>query len=1178
MGLSGDADHRLIEAQPQTNNRDSAVKNRDVFEKNIDTFALENQGVAKVDEALDAQQQQTLRFELETFVCKGHYEEGLRRILEAFVETLRRGSESPAAWVSGFFGSGKSHLVKMLRALWTNVPFADGRTPRDIARLPAGVADILKELDTLARQKKSRLHAAAGTLSQGEGDSIRKAVLAIVFKASGLPSNFDEARALLWLRNEGIEDAVRQTLTHQGRSLERELVNLTISTSLHDAILAAKPEIARNSHELGDRLESRFSVKGDIDEEEFLRSFGEATHEAGAAPVFLLVLDELQQYIADSSDRAMRVQQVIESLAGRSDGRVLVVATGQAALADTPTLSKLMGRFSVPVLLSTSDVEEVLRETVLKKRPSAAADLAQLFSANGCLGEVSSHLRHSSYEHRREDEPVLGAAYPLLPTRQRLWERVLGSTDTTGTGIQLRSQLRLAFDAVKTTRDAPLGHVVGGDFIYDEIRQRLRQANQISAEIANSIDELQKNGHILKSRCLKAVFLLSRVISTSAADTGLKTDAQSIADLLVDQLTTDSAALRAQVRAALDQLVDADRKLMRVTGPAGGIEEFRLQTKESADWFAYQRNEEIGLRNDPSAYESKLREELSTAAADLARRITIQQGVSKQPRKLGLHTDPITAPKETEGLFVWLRSDLDGTPAREVEQDAARAGLGSSIAFVHVGFPQKDGLVTAVVQREAAARTLAFFGAPKTPEGIEARNALLKQQSDAQIHATDLLRDAVANAAVFQGGGLAVEEGNTLDERLRKAAADGAARLFNRFAMADAAGWPQAYQDAARGLVDALKKMGHETPPETHPVALEILAHIGAGAFKGGKLRERFMGSPYGWSNEAVNTALAVLFAVGQFRVVTPGGQPLVAGKFLERDVNQYEFARETTPLSLTDKRAVARLAKCKPDDAEVEAPRWVAKLKECFLRASGPPPRPAPTLPGLLDDLDKLHGKDLVKRLAVEEKAAQQLAQDLEAQEAQVALREPRWADLGRLMAYLDGHADAPALRAEHQAVLDGRQLLATPDPVPPLLNRAADALRSALNSEYVAYANDFQAGVDALRDHPDWGRLASADRGAILAQVGLASAEPAPAVGTLQDLLSSLSQCTPARWRERHDAIAGKLQQARAACAKRLEPALQHVTVPSRIVHSEAELDRWLAEVRAAAVAKLAAGPVQL
>jgi hypothetical protein len=63
------------------------VNNQDVYEKDINTFSLENQGVAKVDEALGAQQQQTLRFELETFVCKGHYEEGIKRILETYIET-----------------------------------------------------------------------------------------------------------------------------------------------------------------------------------------------------------------------------------------------------------------------------------------------------------------------------------------------------------------------------------------------------------------------------------------------------------------------------------------------------------------------------------------------------------------------------------------------------------------------------------------------------------------------------------------------------------------------------------------------------------------------------------------------------------------------------------------------------------------------------------------------------------------------------------------------------------------------------------------------------------------------------------------------------------------------------------------------------------------------------------
>jgi len=1150
------------------------MKNRDVFEKNIDTFSLENQGVAKVDEALDAQQQQTLRFELETFVCKGHYEEGLKRILETFVETLGRGSESPAAWVSGFFGSGKSHLVKMLRALWTNTPFADGRTPRDIARLPASVADAFAELDTLARQKKSRLLAASGTLSQGDSDSIRKAVLAIVFKACGLPSNYSEARALLWLRHEGIEGEVRQTLVDQGRPLEGELIYLAASPPLVDAILAAKPTLARDSFELGDRLDALFSAKGDISQDDFLRSFKEATQQGGAAPVFLLVLDELQQYIADSADRAIRVQEVVESLCKSMQGRVLVVATGQAALADTPNLSRLMGRFSVPVLLSTSDVEEVLRETVLKKKPSAATALADLFSANGCLGEVSSHLRQSSYEHHREDEPVLSAAYPILPTRQRLWERVLGSTDTTGTGVQLRSQLRLAFEAVKKTSAAKVGNIVGGDFIYDEIRQRLRQANQISAEIADGIDAFERDGHHLKARALKAVYLLSRVVSSSAADTGLKTDAQTVADLLVDDLTCDNSTLRASVKTALEALVDPHRKLMRVTATTGGIEEYRLQTKESADWFAFLHNEEVGLRNDPSSYESKVREELSAAASDLVRRITVAQGSSKQPRRLGLHTDPVTSPKEQDGLFTWLRSDLDGTQAKEVAQDAARAGLNSSIAFVHVGLPQKHELVKAIVKREAATRTLDHFGNPKSAEGQEARNALLMQQTTATKDVAELLAGAIQNAQVFQGGGQALDDGN-LEEKLRKAAADGAARLFHKFAAADAAGWPQAYQEAARGLVNALEKVGHKTPAETHPVALELLAHIGPGSFKGIKLSERFMAAPYGWSHESVMATLATLFACGQLKVSSASGQPLAMGKFLERDFKQYAFERENTPLSIADKRAIARLAQCRPDDAELEAPRYLAALKDTCSRIAGPAPRPVATLPDLLDELDKLTGKDLVKRLSLEEKAVQQLALDLQAQADKLKDREPRWTDLTQLVAYL-GDEDA-ALKTERHAVLDGRLLLADPDPVPDLLHRASDVLRARLNTAYAAYANAFQGVTDALAQQADWHKLPTLDQTNILVATGLNAVQPPPAVGTLQDLLGALTQCTPQRWGERQDALGGKLQQALAACAKKLEPTVQPYAIPARMVRTEPELNAWLDEVRQAVLAKLNAGPVQ-
>ena len=1156
------------------------MKNREVFDKDIDAFSLENQGVAKVDEALDQQQRQTLRFELETFVCKGHYEDGLKRILESFVESLRKNKESPAAWVSGFFGRGKSHLVKMARALWTNAAFDDGRTPRDIARLPHSVVDALKELDNLARQRKTTLRAASGTLSQGEGDSIRKAVLGIVFKAMGLPSKYDEARALLWLRNEGIENAVREAINAKGRVLERELLDLYVSSHLHDAILAAKPSLARDAFELGDKLESQFSSKTDIGQDDFLKYFREAVSGAEEMPIFLLVIDELQQYIADSPDRAIRVQEVVESLTKGYHGRVLVVATGQSALtSNTPVLSKLLGRFPVTVQLSDSDVEEVLRETVLKKKATATTPLAALFGSGGCLGEISAHLQGSLFAHRREDEAILAPSYPLLPTRQRLWERVLATTDTTGTGVQLRSQLRLAFDAVRKVKDAPLGHIVGGEFIYDEIRMRLRQTSQISAETANAIDRLDAADNTcdkLKARALKTVFLLTRITGNSAQDSGLRTDAQTIADVLVDDLTTHTAVLRGDLRAVLDELVDKNRLLMRLSD--GGVEEFRLQTKKSADWFAYQLGQEEALRSDPSIYESKIREQLMQLSAEVVRKLAIPQGVSKEIRRLKLHTDPITTPKEDDGVPVWLRSDLDGTEAKEVLLDAARAGLNSAIVFTHVALPKKDELVRSVITREAADRTLGHFCEANEREEEEAHKALFKQRTDAEERVRNLLREALAQAQVVQGGGQIVEEGNSLEDSIKKVGTDATTRLYHKFSMADAAGWDRAFVDAEKGLVNALDRVGHAGAAESHPAAQAMLRRIGSGALKGAKLREEFMGTPYGWSQDAVDALLAVLFASGQLRVVNAGNVPWPAGRFNRRDVSAGTFSRETAPISNEEKRAIARLAKCKPDDAEIRAPDFVAKLKGAQAKAFGTAPRPQAKPNALIDELTFLSGRDLVKRLAEEETAAAQLLASLEAQADKIIQREPAWQQLEDLIAYLDGQPEKESIATECDAIRDGCLLLDDPDKVAALLNHAADALRVAVNDAFSAYSTQYDAAISEIEAAPEWAKLFPEDRAAILRDTHLQASGIAPKLGTLDELIESLGLCSVGRWAEKRDALRGQTARALTLATKKIEPTVQAVSPPRRILRSEVDLDAWLADVRQAVLKKLPEGPVQI
>jgi hypothetical protein len=127
------------------------MNNRKIYLKDPSTTKLVNEGVANVNDERTDQALAVLRYELETFVCDGQYEKGLEHILETYLKNISE-AQQPAVWVSGFYGSGKSHLVKMLRALWSDTEFPDGATARGIANLPQSIQDLLRELSTQVRQ------------------------------------------------------------------------------------------------------------------------------------------------------------------------------------------------------------------------------------------------------------------------------------------------------------------------------------------------------------------------------------------------------------------------------------------------------------------------------------------------------------------------------------------------------------------------------------------------------------------------------------------------------------------------------------------------------------------------------------------------------------------------------------------------------------------------------------------------------------------------------------------------------------------------------------------------------------------------------------------------------------------------------------------------------------------
>jgi hypothetical protein len=416
------------------------MTNRELYFRDPTTIELLNNGVSKVSEiGHDERQIRTLRFELETFVCDGEYARGLERILKSYLDGLGR-EEQKAVWVSGFFGSGKSHLVKVLRYLWEDYKFDDGATARSLVKLPAEIADLLKELSNRSKPLGG-LRAAAGTLGAGSMDNVRLAFVQLVLRAAGLPENLAQAKFILWLRTSGLEAKVDAALERQQRELLREVLSLRLSVPLAEALVSADPKY-------GTAANAQAAIRAEFPDitsptmSQALDFVQLVFGENGNLPCTLLVVDEIQQFIGDKIQRAMDLQEIAEHCCTKLNQRLLLVGTGQSALNTTPSLQRLQARFAVRVQLSDADVESVIRKTVLRKKPEQESVILKCLKTN--QGEVARHLQNTRFAARHDDDNFFVADYPLLPTRRRFWEKVLRNTDHSGTKAQLRSQLHIA--------------------------------------------------------------------------------------------------------------------------------------------------------------------------------------------------------------------------------------------------------------------------------------------------------------------------------------------------------------------------------------------------------------------------------------------------------------------------------------------------------------------------------------------------------------------------------------------------------------------------------------------------------------------------------------------------------------------------------------------------------------
>ena len=1144
------------------------MKNKDIYQKPPKDNKPLNDGVVSVIDVRTDEDREVLRFELEHFVCDGEYRHGLVRILNSYTSNSGK-PHQPAAWISGFYGSGKSHLAKMLRFLWGEYEFPEDKAKaRVLARLPDDVKALFQELSTLGK-RGGGLFAAAGVLGATGKESVRLSLLAIMFRAANLPTSYPQAKFSLWLRRSKLYGKVYAAMVSQGRKFDQELRDMYVSPYLAKALLEINPDFAENERGVGAVLRSQYKNVDDISSDEFIDTMREVLLRK-QLPCTVLILDELQQYIGEDVRRSHEVQEVVETCCKRLDGKLLFVGTGQSALSSTPALQRLQGRFTINVQLSDNDVGKVIHQVMLAKREDRVQPLREALDQNA--GEIHRHLADTQIKHLPEDDKALIQDYPLLPVRRRFWEHSLRALDRAGATGQLRTQLRIVYEAIQATAEQPLANVVPADFLYSQIASNLLGSGQLPREM---YDKIQLQGDAeegrMGSRVCALVLLIRKLPREKGSDLQVRATQETLIDLLVQDLEKDRPRLEKQIPQVLKELLDQGILMKLEQG------EYALQTQQGSEWDAEFKERRNAFQEDPVRLSSRRSQLLEEAVNEAMQSLTLLQGVNKESRKLTWHSGPEAPDEKSATIPIWIRNGWS-IEEGEVKQDAQNAGTESPVLHVFIPKSSSEHLAGLLADEEAAKETLACRSEPTDPAGIEARQAMEARRGDAEREREKLIKKLLEETRVFQGGGSECQEA-LLMEKLIAGAQASLERLFHEFHHADDKHWRQVLQYSNEGVVNPLKALGYQGPVEKHPVCIRILSYIESSK-KGREIREHFAAPPYGWPRDVVDGAINILCESNHLHVFFES-KPLKTADLDRRKIAVAEFRRESVTLSTQQILALRGLFReagvpCDPHEESAKAKDFLQAVRELAGAVGGEEPLPEKPDTAHLGELKVQMGNEQLQAILEQQEQLQKEIQDWKAQGKLKEQRLPQYKRLRTLLDHARGLPIYKTLVPQVIALKQNRSLLQPDNPLGSMEQELTKALHIALTEAEQKYAKRYDEEKKRLDGLPNWQKLSESKQKKLLAQRKLDKKMSKGSIDTPEELCQSLEQCSLDNWRDRRAALLQHFKDIFLAAEPSTELRRQQAKLPRTILHSPEEVQKWTEESQKQLLKLVKKGPV--
>ena len=512
-------------------------------------------GVVKVDQDESSVLVQELNEYVITRELKKHFITFFNNYIESFDETIA----DIGVWLSGFFGSGKSHFLKMLSYLLENKEVQGVKT---VERFRAKFADDPATFMLIDRTTKGRTDTILFNIDiEGSINKDKTAVLRVFAKMfynylGFYGENLKVAKLEQFIAKKGKTEEFRRVFEEKNGAPWLE--SRDAYAFFEDDVVATLQEVLGMSEQAA----SNWFNGTETVETSIAQLVSEIKEYVDAQPRdfrLLFMIDEVGQYVGGDTDLLINLQSLVEKIGSECGGKVWVVCTGQEAIdeiikARENEFSRIQARFKTRLSLSSSSADEVIQKRILLKTDEAEHDLEQVYAAN------DSVLRNlfSFNDAILDIKGYTGAGefaknFPFVPYQFILMQKVFAEIRKHGnSGKHLsggeRSMLSGFQEAAQKIEDKDEYALAPFYLFYDTVHTFL------DSSIRRVIERCERaaidgNGIELQDVDVLKLLYLVRYVDD------VKANLDNIVILMADDIRLDKITMREQVRGSLDRLM-----------------------------------------------------------------------------------------------------------------------------------------------------------------------------------------------------------------------------------------------------------------------------------------------------------------------------------------------------------------------------------------------------------------------------------------------------------------------------------------------------------------------------------------------------------------------------------------------------------------------------------------------